>query len=636
MRAIRRIFLSDPSPAACVTLHTDIKAFWTHALPLVGESATNLSGAIQGVTGTGGATTEAGLLESQRQLLALIDNLPGVAYRCSIEPPSIPSFISGGCEALTGYRAEELIGRTMAGLTLTHPEDMAAAAAEVRTAVRAGRPYVTNYRIIQRNGSIRWITESGRAIYVAGKPVHLEGFMSDFTDPKRAEAELKWAAMHDPLTKLPNRALFQQWLDEALARAGGSGAHVGLLLLDLDDFKQVNDSLGHDAGDKLLCTLAERLQSVTSDGDLVARLGGDEFAMILSSVGGEDDVIAAAERTLTCLKEPCNYDGRLLDCRATIGASVYPHHGLHRTELLKQADVALYIAKSSGRGRMKIFEPAMRAKMQNRTSMLSLAREAIRCDLIEPFYQPKIDLRTGKVAGFEALLRWRHEHRGMQPPSTIAAAFEDADLACAISDRMIDRAVADMRRWLDQGVDFGHVAVNASAAEFRSGDFADRLLRRLAGASVPTSRFQLEITETVFLGRGAEYVEQALKQLSDAGVEIALDDFGTGYASLTHLKQFPVDVIKVDRSFVGDLENDADAAPIIRALINLGQSLNIKIVAEGIETEAQHQFLVAQGCDYGQGYFYGKAAPASQVPTSRSLYRLPRPRPSPPEPARCC
>jgi EAL domain-containing protein (putative c-di-GMP-specific phosphodiesterase class I) len=218
------------------------------------------------------------------------------------------------------------------------------------------------------------------------------------------------------------------------------------------------------------------------------------------------------------------------------------------------------------------------------------------------------------VIGFEALLRWRHPSRGIQLPETISAAFEDIDLAAAISDRMIDGAIADMRGWLDRGVDFGHVAINASAAEFRRGDFAERLLARLTAAAIPVHHMQLEVTETVFLGRGADCVDHALKTLSAAGMKIALDDFGTGYASLSHLKQFPVDIIKIDRSFVRDLEEDPDDAAIIKAVITLGQSLNIDIVAEGIETLAQESFLAELRCNYGQGFLYGKAAPAARVP----------------------
>jgi EAL domain-containing protein (putative c-di-GMP-specific phosphodiesterase class I) len=246
--------------------------------------------------------------------------------------------------------------------------------------------------------------------------------------------------------------------------------------------------------------------------------------------------------------------------------------------------------------------------------MLQLAREAIRCDRLLPYYQPKLDLESGSVIGFEALLRWRDPRGGIHLPSTVHAAFEDLDVAAAISDRMIERVIADMRVWLDRGTEFQHVAVNASAAEFRRDDFAERVLEQLRAASIPTSRFQLEVTETVFLGRGAESVHRALGLLSANGVQIALDDFGTGYASLRHLKDFPVDIIKIDRSFVRDMGTDPGDEAIIRAVINLGRSLGIKIVAEGIEKPVQADGLIELGCDFGQGFLFSKAVPASRVP----------------------
>jgi diguanylate cyclase (GGDEF)-like protein/PAS domain S-box-containing protein len=448
-----------------------------------------------------------------------------------------------------------------------------------------------------------------------GQPIGLVAVSRDITHQKSTEERVRWTATHDSLTQLPNRVLFRERLDHAIKACGVSGGRLALLLLDADDFKQINDALGHDAGDRLLCTLAERLRTSAQQGDVVARLGGDEFAILLHDPLGDADVIDRANAILATLKAPFIHAGRVLDCGATIGASLYPAHGSGTSELLKNADIALYVAKSASRGRVKIFESQMRDAMQSRVSMLALARDALRSDLITPFYQPKINFDTGRVIGFEALLRWRHPSRGVQLPDTISAAFEDLDVAASISDRMIERAIADMRHWLDRGIDFGHVAINASAAEFRRGDFAERLLERLDAAAIPTHRVQLEVTETVFLGRGADCVEQALQTLSSRGMCIALDDFGTGYASLSHLKQFPVSIIKIDRSFVRDLEEDPDDAAIIRAVINLGQSLNIEIVAEGIETAAQHDFLVGLGCTYGQGFLYGKASPAADVPS---------------------
>lgn len=436
----------------------------------------------------------------------------------------------------------------------------------------------------------------------------------DITHQKSAEERVRWAGNHDPLTQLPNRTLFQQALERHLGAAAASGGSLSVLMIDLDDFKRINDALGHDAGDALLSEFAQRLRQAVRPDDVLARLGGDEFAVLLNGVGSEEYVEDAVASIRRELKAPCLYDGKVLDIKASIGASIYPHQGTSRSELLKHADVALYAAKAAGRGVLRIFQPAMRAEAQHRLSMLSLAKDALAEQSIVPYYQPKVDLRSGKLDGFEALLRWKHPARGMQAPDTIAAAFQDVTLAAEISDRMINLVIDDLRRWSEQGVEFGHVAVNAAAAEFRTGDFAERLLKRLSVAGLPPSCIQLEVTETVFLGRGAEHVETALKTLSQAGVDIALDDFGTGYASLSHLNHFPVDVIKIDRSFIKNLEASAHDAAIVRAVINLGRSLGIKIVGEGVETSAQAAFLKKHRCHSGQGFLFGRPQPSVAIP----------------------
>jgi len=435
----------------------------------------------------------------------------------------------------------------------------------------------------------------------------------DITHQKSAEERVRWAANHDGLTLLPNRTLFQKALDQRLLDLNLTGGKLAVLMMDLDDFKRTNDALGHDAGDALLREFSSRIRKVIRGDDVVARLGGDEFAVILRDVGEDDEVEEAVGSILRELRAPFSFDGKLLDIRSSVGASLYPNHGTSRAELLKHADIALYVAKATGRGGLRLFRPEMRAEVQQRMSMLSLAAEALEGDRITPFYQPKFDLRTGRLDGYEALLRWRDADGCYQLPGAIGAAFEDMTLAAAISDRILDLVVADMRRWVSQGVSFGHIAVNAAAAEFRSGDFADKLLERLRKAELPPSLLQLEVTETVFLGRGSEHVEAALRTLASAGVQIALDDFGTGYASLSHLNHFPVSVIKIDRSFISNIEHRSHDAAIVRAVINLGRSLGIKIVAEGVETPGQVAFLRKNRCDFVQGFLFGKAESAEAV-----------------------
>ena len=465
------------------------------------------------------------------------------------------------------------------------------------------------------DGAERWVAMNGwQTFQTDSKPRRIIMTVRDVTDEKCAEERVRWTANHDTLTRLANRSLFQEKLDSAIRTAAVDGGAVGLLLLDLDHFKQINDTLGHDVGDMLLKMFAERLRGVVRVDDTVARFGGDEFAIVMPDIHTEQNVVQLSRSIQDRLREPFVHGGRILDCRVSMGASVFPEHGRTSEELLKNADIALYAAKGAGRGIVSVFEPHMRDDMERRNSMVHLARDAIADDRVVAYYQPKLDLVTNSVVGFEALLRWRTPSGRIGVPSALEAAFEDLNVAAQISDRMIERVIADMRGWLDKGITFQSVAVNASAAEFRRDNFAERLLEQLHRADIPTRCLQLEVTETVFLGRGAEYVHRALALLSMRGVKIALDDFGTGYASLRHLKQFPVDIIKIDQSFVRDMAIDPGDEAIVRAVINLGRSLGIKVVAEGIETTEQARRLLELECDFGQGFLYSRAVPAGRVP----------------------
>jgi diguanylate cyclase (GGDEF)-like protein len=462
-------------------------------------------------------------------------------------------------------------------------------------------------------GEARWLdTMISKLPADRDQPFRYLVISRDISEKREIEDQVRWKASHDDLTQLPNRAQFQAHLERHVRQVGQEG--FALFVLDIDNFKLVNDTLGHDAGDRLLKTVAERIGKAVRHGDIVARLAGDEFAVIARNVRTEPGAVVLAERIFDSLREPWLYHGRLGECRVSIGASLAPRHGDDAEELFKHADIALYEAKSRGKGQIAVFRPNMKAALERRTRQISLARHALNSNLVVPYYQPKVELATGRVAGFEALLRWRHPTQGIQMPATILAAFEDLELASEITERMTDRVLRDMRGWRSRGIPFGHVAINVTAADLRQDDFAARLLGKLADHGLPPECLQVEITETVFLGRGAEYVERALRSLHDAGIGVALDDFGTGYASLSHLKQFPVDVVKIDRSFLHDFALDPQNQAIINTVISLGQSLDIGIVAEGIETREQERHLLTRGCTYGQGYLYGKAMSALRVP----------------------
>ena len=475
--------------------------------------------------------------------------------------------------------------------------------------------FTYTFRVSRANDRAeRWISMNGWRTDRSQSHSRVILTARDVTEEKTAEDRVRWSASHDGLTRLANRSNFQEQLDRAIRAAKKGKNNVGLLMIDLDHFKQVNDALGHDAGDRLLQNFADRLKTAVRAGDTVARLGGDEFAILVPELCSEQKLAELSQSIHERLREPFIQKGRVLDCRISIGAAIYPQHGANPKDLMISADMALYAAKAAGRATTVEYRPQLRDEVQRFASMVSTARKAIQENRIIPFYQPKLDLMNGRVVGFEALLRWRDHNNVVHLPATIEAAFEDHEVAADISERIIQQAICDMRGWLDDDVAFGHVAVNASAAEFRRDDFGERVLESLRKADIPLECFQLEVTETVFLGRGAEYVQRALALLSESGVKIALDDFGTGYASLRHLKQFPVDILKIDKSFVRDMEGDPGDEAIIRAVVNLGKNLGIKVVAEGIEHISQAERLIGLGCDYGQGFLFSKAVPASSVP----------------------
>lgn len=446
---------------------------------------------------------------------------------------------------------------------------------------------------------------SGRLIVVA----------RDITSQKHSEERAIWMAQHDTLTGLPNRAVLQERLDAALMKAKppyGAEPVSALMIVDVDNFKAINDTMGHDGGDVLLRALAARLRAAVNPGDLVARTGGDEFAMIVAARGASElEQIAA--RIYEELREPILHGDRVLECGASIGASFIPHDGPARSEVMKAADIALYAAKAAGRAQMKIFEPAMMDEVERHQAMISAARFALKRRTIVPHYQPKVCLRRGHHIGFEALLRWRDRDGNLRAPDALKAAFADPILSAALSNSMLDMVLDDIERWMAAGVAFGHVAVNVTSADFRPDGIVQTVLTRLQARGLPPSCLQIEVTEDVLLDKGALDVENALKRLSQHGLRIALDDFGTGYASLSHLTQFPVDLLKIDRSFIGQIGTKNDAEAIASIVVNLGHCLGLEVIAEGIETFEQQQFLIDMGCDTGQGYLYARAMPARQV-----------------------
>jgi diguanylate cyclase (GGDEF)-like protein/PAS domain S-box-containing protein len=437
----------------------------------------------------------------------------------------------------------------------------------------------------------------------------------DVTVDRERSEQLKWASEHDALTHLPNRRSFQSRLQAATLRAMQAGEQVGLLLIDLDHFKHVNDSLGHSAGDDLLKVVAERLRNCVRGNDLVARIGGDEFAILIEEVDSAAALLQVGRQVQERLQAPARAGGRALCGGASIGGALFPTNAATAHDLFKYADTALYELKQNGRGGTKLFDNYMLAEAERTASQLSLARGALNEKTVVPLYQPKIDIHTGDAVGLEALLRWRHPRRGLQLPATLEEAFNDYELAAKIGELMQQKVARDIRQWLDDDVEFGRVSINAAPAEFLRDDYAERLLTILKSNEVPADRIEVEVTEHAFLGRGPEYVARALNVLKEAGATVALDDFGTGCSSLSHLRDFPVDVVKVDKSFVQQMTDDSEIAAIVAAVIDLANSLSIEVVAEGVETPAQLDLLRIMGCKIAQGHLFGAATAADTIPT---------------------
>lgn len=496
-----------------------------------------------------------------------------------------------------------------------HPEDRERAERELMASHALGdRKQASVFRLILPGGVSRWVDARERTFFDEdGEPVRRVGTLQDVTARKRAEYEIWQAAQTDALTGIANRALFNRCLDEAVSIATANGTSVGLLLVDLDQFKEINDTLGHDAGDTLLRTVAERLRLHTDGTTTVARLGGDEFGVILSAESGLAKPEAYAATLLAALQEPMLYSGREVDCSASIGWSVFPDHDSQASALLKNADVALYAAKSAGRNRAMAFTTAMRDELARRINVLRHTKDALLRNAVVPFYQPKVSLETGRVVGFEALLRWS-DGATLHSPASIQEAFEEVDLSVKLGARMLASAVSDMVDWTAAHVPFGHVALNVATPEFQGDCYSERIFEALDRAKLPSNQLEIEVTERVLLDDGAGTIGRALRRLHDAGVPIALDDFGTGYASLTHLTRFPVTWVKIDRSFVANPDRNRSSAAIVRAVIGLAHNIGIKVIAEGVATGEQLALLSEAGCDVAQGFLLAKPMSGSRVP----------------------
>ena len=410
-------------------------------------------------------------------------------------------------------------------------------------------------------------------------------------------------AHHDALTDLPNRILLQDRLSQAIELAHRQGKQLAVMFMDLDKFKHINDSLGHTVGDQLLQSVAQRLLDCVRQSDTISRHGGDEFVLLLPFIEHSGDAALSAQKMLTVLAEPHHIDLHDLHINASIGISIYPDDGQDAETLLKNADAAMYHAKENGRNHYKFFKPEMNARaVQRQATEASLHRALERQEFVL-HYQPKINFHSGAIVGVEALIRWQHPERGLLLPAQFVPVAEDCGLILPIGRWVLRETCLQARAWLQAGLLPITVAVNTSALELLNNDFLENIRTTLVATGLEPHYLQLELTESVLM-RDAEFANSVLHALADMGVKLAIDDFGTGYSSLAYLKQFPIDTLKIDQSFVSHVSSNPDDAIIVSTVISMGKSLKLRIIAEGVETPEQYEFLLAQQCDEGQGYYF--------------------------------
>lgn len=537
-------------------------------------------------------TTWTQAADPQALALRAFDALPSAAFVLGTDLKLVRCNEAGqrlGIVSTPGMTLEELL----AGLDIERTHDQRALLAALRSA------------LISENTPVGAVLQNNQAIELV--PSRIDGgWVVMIREPSADNAIIKQARF-DPLTGLPNRLHFHERLTKAAVHAKTSGTGAALMYLDLDRFKQVNDTLGHPVGDALLVKVAERMRAAIRGDDIVGRLGGDEFAVLTQAVDAEA-LTTLGKRLIDLVSRPYLVEGHMLSVGTSIGLALMPEDADEVDRLAKCADLALYRAKADGRGVMRRYAPDMDRRVQERRSLEFDLRKALALGEFELFYQPQFDIDSGRATGFEALLRWRHPERGLVPPAAFIGLAEETGLIVPIGEWVLRTAAAEAATWPDDVT----VAVNLSPAQFRSGKLVQSVLSTLAATGLAAPRLELEITEGVLLSDD-EVNRGILTRLHELGVKIAVDDFGTGYSSLAYLRSFPFDKIKIDQSFVREMARDADSEAIVRAVVDLGATLGMKTIAEGVETREELERIRAHGCTEIQGFLLGRPTPLEEV-----------------------
>jgi diguanylate cyclase (GGDEF)-like protein/PAS domain S-box-containing protein len=558
------------------------------------------------------AVEDALYAEKDRAIVTL--NSIGDAVLCTDISGNI-TYLNLVAETMTGWQREEATGRPLAevfqiidGSTRKPARDPMEMAVEQNRTVGL----TVNCVLVRRDGFESAIEDSAAPIHDrAGQVIGAVIVFHDVSAARAMSFQMTYAAQHDVVTNLPNRVLLRDRISQAIALARRQSRSIAILFLDLDRFKYINDSLGHAIGDKVLQSVSKRLLAGVRGSDTVSRQGGDEFVILLSEIAYPEAAATSARKVLISLNAPHPIDGQDLHVNACIGISVYPEDGEDAETLIKNADTAMYHAKERGRNCFQFFKAEMNLKAVERQSIEAGLRCAIKKKEFLLYYQPKVNLDTREITGIEALIRWQHPDRGLLLPAQFVPIAEDCGLILQIGRWVLREACRQARAWQDAGLPPVRIAVNVSPIEFRDSGFIQGVRTILSETGLEARYLELELTEGVLMA-DAKSTDSLLQELKTMGIQLAVDDFGTGYSSLSYLRQFPIDVLKIDQSFVHQITSNSSDSPIVSAIISMGKSLKHIVVAEGIETREQRAYLQTQSCAEGQGYFFSRPLAAAQ------------------------
>jgi diguanylate cyclase (GGDEF)-like protein/PAS domain S-box-containing protein len=536
--------------------------------------------------------------------------MPVASYTSAADGSMAVTSVSPELEVLLGYSRSEWVSSVDVWSRIIVPADRERVQAERLHHLETSERFLTEYRARTSEGHELWLREEAIVVYDALRPgLWVHGVLVDISDLKRAEEALRHQALHDQLTSLPNRILVLDRLEQALRTARRTGKPVALLLMDLDRFKDVNNTFGHASGDLLLRQVVEQLRCVLRESDTIGRLGGDEFAILLPGVDARGAELTA-RKLLNVLRRPFEVEGHLIDIGGSVGIVLYPEHGHDANTLLQRADVAMYVAKRAASG-LAMYEPDRDPYTPGRLVLVRELRRAIEIDQLVLHYQPKASLETGATEHLEALVRWNHPHRGEMPPEAFVSLAENAGLIKSLGFWVLNTALRQCHAWRTSGHEVS-VAVNLSPRTLHDPELVETIAEMLARWRVDPGWLEMEITESALMD-DPESAMQTLTRLHSMGLCIAVDDFGTGYSSLSYLTRLPADQIKIDKSFVLDMAENDDSAFIVRSVIDLGHNLGLDVVAEGVENQKTWDMLAGMGCDFAQGFHLSRPLAASDV-----------------------